>query len=119
MAVRMPGGEAAVKFPWRMALSWLASALGEEDAVRKARALGLSLDESEARLVLQAADKGIGSPLTSSAGRLFDAAAAIAGVRSVCSYEGQAACEFEALASGASWPVSGASTAGSRTSSSR
>ena len=48
--------------------------------------------------VLEMAVKGVNAPLTSSAGRLFDAAAAIAGLRGTVNYEGQAAIELEQLA---------------------
>lgn len=79
--VAMPGGAAAIRQPWRMAASYL-DELGRparEDIVRLKRS-------------------GLNSPLTSSAGRLFDAAAALLGVRESITYEGQAAIELEQLA---------------------
>ena len=88
----LPGGDAAVREPWRMALAWLARALGEDVAAQH----GPSLDDRW-RAVLSLAVSGR-SPETSSAGRLFDAVAAVVGVRGVVSYEGQAAVELEALA---------------------
>jgi hydrogenase maturation protein HypF len=98
--VPLPGGDAAVQEPWRMALAWLRAAFGPE-APAWGRRLGLPLDEETLSLVLQMMEKGINSPATSSCGRLFDAAASILGVRHRVSYEGQAALELEALAEGA------------------
>jgi len=89
--VAQPGGDAAADQPWRMAAAYL-DVLGEADAAPAALRGGVRWDE-----VVAMARSGVGSPLTSSAGRLFDAVAAIVGVRSVVNYEGQAAIELEAL----------------------
>src|SRR4029077_18455838 len=77
---------AAIRQPWRMAAAYVA----DPDVARRHK------DHWPA--VIAMAAKGINSPLTSSAGRLFDAAAAILGVRDAINYEGQAAVELEQLA---------------------
>ncbi len=84
------GGEAAVREPWRCALSVISACAGDKTAVSY-----FSDRQKEAALLLTAGEKGINAPLTSSIGRLFDAVAAIAGVRSETTYEGQAAIELE------------------------
>ena len=92
----MPGGVAAIREPWRMALAWLAAAEGVEAAV----ADRLVPADAEPALVAGVGDlvaKGSG-PLTSSMGRLFDAAAALLGIRPRVTYEAQAAIHLEALA---------------------
>jgi len=94
--VPMPGGEAAIKRPYRMALGYLHSLLGQDTDLQ-----GLPLDTidpAERKLIGQQIEKGLNAPLTSSAGRLFDAVAALIGVRSVVDYEGQAAIELEMVA---------------------
>ena len=95
--VRLPGGEAAIRAPWRMACAWLAAALGEERP-RMPDSLPAEVDPADWDAVAQVAASGIASPLTTSAGRLFDAVAALCGVRATVNYEGQAAIELEALA---------------------
>lgn len=94
-AVALPGGEQAAKEPWRMAVSHLIDA--GEAVAGLAPASG---DEGarQLRLVARMIEQGVNAPLTSSAGRLFDAIAAIAGVRLRMSFEGQAAMELESLA---------------------
>jgi hydrogenase maturation protein HypF len=93
--VPMPGGAAAIRQPWRMAAVYLAAAypdgIPEDLAVRRRNDRNWAAVTSMAR-------RGINSPLTSSAGRLFDAAAALIGVRDTINYEGQAAIELEQLA---------------------
>lgn len=92
--VTMPGGSAAIREPWRMALSWVAAAMGTGAAAR----LGPDLDERwRAVLSLVEGDRAV---RTTSAGRLFDAVAALLGIRTTVTYEGQGAIELEALASG-------------------
>jgi hydrogenase maturation protein HypF len=93
--VAMPGGSAAIREPWRMALSWTALALGEEAAAR----LGGTLDRRWSQvLALAVADGGTRAIQTTSVGRLFDAVAALLGLRPRVTYEGQAAIELEMLA---------------------
>ncbi len=94
--VRLPGGDSAVREPWRMACAWLAEATGSEPQLP--RALGDAVDPERWSQVASLCASGVASPWTSSAGRLFDAVAALCGVRAEVNYEGQAAVELEALA---------------------
>lgn len=91
----MPGGDLATKEPWRMALSYLQSIYGEIPGDIKAFD---GIPANELRLVAQATMKGINAPLTSSCGRLFDAVAALLGLRQKVSFEGQAAMQLEMVA---------------------
>jgi len=93
--VPMPGGAAAIREPWRMAAAWLDAAFGGQVPERLAVA-GRHRDRWDQVLAL--ARSATASPSTSSAGRLFDAVAAILGVRDAVNYEGQAAVELEQLA---------------------
>ena len=91
-AIAMPGGTAAIRQPWRMAASYLLAAYGDTvpdhlDVVRR--------HANQWRQVTALARAKINAPLTSSAGRLFDAVAAILGIRDTINYEGQAAIELE------------------------
>ncbi len=95
--VRMPGGERAVREPWRMACAWLVEALGEEEPAPPKELAGAVSDEAW-RTVARMSQTGVSSPVTTSIGRLFDAVAALCGVRTHVNYEGQAAIELEALA---------------------
>jgi hydrogenase maturation protein HypF len=91
--VPLPGGDAAVREPWRMAVAHLADAGVARDLLA-ARVPDAALRTVEAML-----RRRLNAPLTSSAGRLFDAVAALAGVRDRVSFEGQAAMELEWQAS--------------------
>ncbi|MCE5191487.1 MAG: carbamoyltransferase HypF [Actinomycetia bacterium] len=99
-AMPMPGGAAAVRRPARMALGALAAAglLGHPGA----EPLRSRLAPAEEDTLLRMIERRVNSPLTSSMGRLFDAVAALCGVRDDASYEGQAAIELEAIADPAS-----------------
>ena len=98
--VPLPGGEAAVREPWRMAVSYLYRHFGREffdlqvPFVRQ-------LDQGRVNLALAAMERKLNSPLTSSCGRLFDAVAALVGIRQQVNYEGQAAIELEMAMDGA------------------
>jgi hydrogenase maturation protein HypF len=92
--VRMPGGEQAIRQPWRMACAWLASIAGDEPPMP--RTLSGSVDAVQWSRVARLALGGLASPVTTSAGRLFDAVAALCGLRTEINYEGQAAIELEA-----------------------
>lgn len=96
-ALPQPGGDAAVREPWRMAMAYLYDAVGEE-AFTLDHPLTRHLSKMEMELFAQMLRRRINSPLTSSCGRLFDAVAAMLGLRYFVSYEGQAAIELEALA---------------------
>jgi hydrogenase maturation protein HypF len=100
----MPGGAAAVRQPWRMAAAHLAAAYTHPPAdLEVVRRQGRRWDH-----VLAAARAGVNAPPTTSAGRLFDAVAAILGLRDEVTYEGQAAVELEHCADPAersSYPV--------------
>ncbi|MEO6858401.1 MAG: carbamoyltransferase HypF [Solirubrobacteraceae bacterium] len=108
LPTRLPGGEQAIKQPWRMACAWLSAVLDESPPLP--RALAGAVDEASWGSVAQLAQTGFGSPVTTSMGRLFDGVAALCGVRPTVNYEGQAAIEFEALCSAESdadpYPVS-------------
>ena len=76
--VRLPGGAAAIREPWRMACAWLAAASGEyRPGIPPA--LADSVDPARWDEVCELVRTGVASPLTTSAGRLFDAVAAICG----------------------------------------
>ncbi|MCE1182835.1 MAG: carbamoyltransferase HypF [Rhodocyclales bacterium] len=92
----LPGGDRAAREPWRMAIAAL-HALGRDEP---AMAAFLARRHPQHRLgpLPQMLTRGLRCPLTSSLGRVFDAAAGLLGTRDVAAYEGQAAMELEALA---------------------
>jgi hydrogenase maturation protein HypF len=91
----LPGGAAAIKHPARVALAllWSGGNAWKDDLSPVADFTPLELDNLQRQL-----ERCVNAPLTSSIGRLFDAAASIVGVRQRVNYEAQAAIEFEALA---------------------
>jgi hydrogenase maturation protein HypF len=94
----LPGGEAAVREPRRAALGLLHASFGAAALECESLAPIAAFTRAERRVLGRMLERGLHSPRTSSVGRLFDALAALAGMRQVMSYEGQAAAEFEALA---------------------
>jgi hydrogenase maturation protein HypF len=95
-AVAMPGAEAAVREPWRMACAWLGDAHGGPPDL--CTALRGSVSAEQWSRVTRLARDGARAPLTTSVGRLLDACAAICGIHPRVSYEGQAAIHLEAAA---------------------
>ncbi len=101
----MPGGALAVRKPYRMALGYLLGAEAVGDGVRGlggadelAASFLARLDPREVALVRTQVARGLNAPVASSAGRLFDAAAALLGIRDVAEFEAQAAIDLELAA---------------------
>lgn len=109
-AVGMPGGEPAIREPWRMALAHA------RDADVVPAGLAERLPQDSLRVVEAMIDRSFRCPRTSSAGRLFDAVASLAGVRDRVRFEGQAAIELEwaaaSMATDGSYPIAIESVAG-------
>jgi hydrogenase maturation protein HypF len=101
--LRLPGGEKAIREPWRQGAWMLRELYGQALS-------GLNIPFAATlpanwELALQAAEKGLNAPLSSGVGRLFDTAAAILGLRNVVNYEGQAAVELELACAGVAGKV--------------
>jgi hydrogenase maturation protein HypF len=94
--VPMPGGDAAVRDPWRMALAHLRAAGLDVDSAQILDRV--QAPERESRLMVRMMVRGLNAPLTSSLGRLFDAVAAVVLNRRSVDYEAQAAIELEGIA---------------------
>ena len=97
--IPLPGGEAAIRKPGRMALAYLLHTFGPE-AERLAADLLPGISPEEVSIVGTQIERGLNSPLTSSMGRLFDAVSALLGICGEVTYEGQAAIELEGRADG-------------------
>jgi hydrogenase maturation protein HypF len=90
----MPGADMVVKQPWRMAVSYLYAACGQNipsEFIEK-------WDRKRVDMLVQMIQQRLNSPLTSSAGRLFDAVASIIGLMDEVDYEAQAAIGLEMMA---------------------
>ena len=95
--VPMPGSNAAVRQPWRMAISYLQRVFGDRAGSLELPVLK-TVDGDRVGVILQMIAGGVNCPETSSLGRLFDGVAAIIGVRNTVRFEGQAAMELEMVA---------------------
>jgi hydrogenase maturation protein HypF len=103
---RLPGGESAIREPRRTALGLLYECLGEDTFEQP---FSRRFTSTENRILRQMLSKGVNSPRTSAAGRLYDAVASLIGLRDVVSFEGQAAMDMEFAAlecesAGAAYP---------------
>ncbi len=102
----LPGGDAAIKRPYRTAIGYILSLLGEDTlnalimgtAKQPQLAFRAKVSELETEIVKRQIERELNTPLTSSMGRLFDAVSALVGIRSEIDYEGQAAVELEMAA---------------------
>ncbi len=95
--VPMPGSSAAIKEPWRMAISYLYDAFGNSYQDLDISVLK-EIEKKNLNIISEMILKSINSPKTSSLGRLFDGVASIIGIRHNVCYEGQAAMELEMIA---------------------
>ena len=95
--VPLPGGEAAINEPWRMAVSHLHSVFGDKLLSMK-NPLFERIGKDKLQVIVRMIERGVNSIPTSSLGRLFDAVAALVGLRDFVSFEGQAAMELEMVA---------------------
>jgi len=93
----LPGGDAAIKKPYRIAVGYLLKLLGE-DSFSSEPAFLKQIDAVEIEFIKRQIQAGLNTPLTSSMGRLFDAVSALIGIRGKIDYEGQAAVELEMIA---------------------
>jgi len=87
----MPGGEVAIRNPYRLTIGYLYALTGQVPAIPFETTVG----EEELRIIRRQIDAGINCPQTSAGGRLFDAVSALLGVRERVTYEAQAAIELE------------------------
>jgi hydrogenase maturation protein HypF len=102
----LPGGAAAIKRPYRIAIGYVLTLLGEDalsaviasEAKQSQLASIGQVSEVEMEVIKRQIERKINSPLSSSMGRLFDAIAALVGIRGEIDYEGQAAVELEMAA---------------------
>jgi hydrogenase maturation protein HypF len=94
----LPGGDIAIKKPYRTAVGYLVTLLGD-DILNADLPFLEHVDQNELNIVLQQVSRHLNSPITSSCGRLFDAVSALIGVRDIIRYDAQAAIELEVLAS--------------------
>jgi hydrogenase maturation protein HypF len=106
LPVRMPGGQSAIREPWRMAAAWLTVARSRDPRSTTAEPdlatapdppapLAGAVSPGHWRALSQVIRSGVASPVTSSIGRLFDAVSALCGICTHVNYEGQAAVELE------------------------
>ena len=95
----LPGGDAAIRHPWRTALAVLhAAGVDWHDVIP------LAASSTDRGLLRRQLECGLNCPITSSMGRLFDAVAALAGLAASVTYEAEAALKLESLAAEAAWP---------------
>jgi len=91
--IALPGGEAAVKEPWRSALSYLRESFTEDIPDEL-----IEVDPMKKKVVLQMLKTGLNSPKTSSMGRFFDGISALLGIKYTSTYEGEPAIALESVA---------------------
>jgi hydrogenase maturation protein HypF len=94
--IPLPGGDAASEEPWRVAVSWLYKVYGEKFTGLNLPFLN-SIDAEKIRMIISMIDKKINSPLSSGAGRLFDAVASLLDLVQVSSFQAEGPMRLEAL----------------------
>ena len=94
--VRLPGGDAAIREPWRMACAWLVAASGEQVPRHPAALVG-EVDRSAWEAVCELVATGLNSPPTTSVGTALRRRGGALRIRARVNYEGQAAAELEGV----------------------
>lgn len=94
----MPGSDRCIYRLYRMVYGVMSELFDSPEAALERLRARFDISDAEAESLVFQLKNGVNCPRTSSAGRMFDAVAALAGLRSEASYDGQAACELEALA---------------------
>ncbi|MGH4052161.1 MAG: carbamoyltransferase HypF [Clostridium sp.] len=95
--IKMPGGEKAIRQPWRMAVSYLYKALSKQKIEKEVSDMIFELYGNKAITLINILNSNINCMETSSMGRLFDAMSNIIGITDLVTYEGQASIELEAI----------------------
>ena len=95
---KIPGGDKAIHQVWRLGLAVLYETFGIAAFEKREIGLIASAKPGELRIIQQMIDSGLNSPMTTSAGRLFDAVSAIIGLKHEANFEAQAAMELEFMA---------------------
>lgn len=93
----MPGGEIAIKEPWRMSLSYLYKTY-KDNFKNTGIPFLKKIDKNKRNVITRMIKNGINSPLTSSMGRLFDGVSSLIGIKDVARFEAEAAIELEKIA---------------------
>ncbi len=94
----LPGGDTAIKEPWRAAFSFLVQAFRKEGVTIFSKIKPGACNEKEVNLISTMLEKGINSPLSCGMGRLFDAVSSLVGLRDKITFEGEAAIALEMAA---------------------
>lgn len=95
--IKMPGGEKAIKEPWRMGVSYIYKSLRMQNSKSEVNDIIFELYGKKGIDLINILNSNINCPQTSSMGRMFDAMASIIGISDIVTYEGQASIELEAL----------------------
>ena len=96
----MPGGEAAIRNPYRLAIGYLYALMGQLPTDGRCPPVEAVASAEELHVIQRQIDRGINCPQTSAGGRLFDAVSALLGIRERATYEAQAAIELEMASQG-------------------
>lgn len=95
--IPLPGGDQSVKEPWRTAISYLYQLFGKDFLEFDIPSIQKIKDKNQLELILQALDRELNTPLSSAAGRLFDAVAAITNVCEYNTFHAEAPMKLESI----------------------
>jgi hydrogenase maturation protein HypF len=96
--IPLPGGDSATEEPWRIAISWLYKVYGM-DLFRLGLPILREIDHEKIEIIIKMIDRNINCPLTSGAGRLFDAVASLMGLVHLATFQAEGPMRLESLTS--------------------